>query len=876
VITIATEGFVILPYRGKKVVRTFSTPKPPDVHKNQYSRLVPLNARPQNPDTSDELSMHDLLKELSSRGIPFSSTATKRELLRLLRQPDDDYYFETGNTVNKRQQRRERRKSTSSKETSKKEEDESSDYYFIEKEGDYGFNAYDKDKMVSPRERRRRRRREEATSSSFWDSPEGNIPRSVVNVGTKASNIAQRKTKEAFKNLMELTFDEEYEDAAPPRKQKRSPRRQQERYRPRSKYKTKEVSSVRRQPEIDLNPETSTEFVQFRTGDSKNFSNQPPSEMTTTKSPPNEPRQQQERDRPCSNYERKQVSFGRPQPESDLEQEAPSERMQSRSADSKNIPKQPPPEIWRTKAPPKEARNIREILQELDQLGISYAPTASRQELEDLLRGQNYSTTDASPPPSSKTESTDASSTILYYHEENKSEYIIGDDEKATWKGVLKKTPKVAYKKARSIPRRVVKKAEQTAQKAQDMSQQTISSFLEDEDTKKSEKEIAVMDAVIEDYSRDSAIPNEEEDERIVEAEPIPQEEWQARARAKTSTSATTSNPSRHHGFRSKAAQSRRQTTSRRRRPSPRRPQRVRVEEVSPNKYSQKGDDDILRLLPGDEEQPRRHRMRSRSDRQNRRIYSPYGEGSHDDGDGYDYYVDGVDNMGHFVTNTLDSFLWGHDGDSRRYSYRLPKRGKKKGSGHWKDRMEEQFDQILGIHEGGKHYDRWANEELEDDRNATGTDAVSYARGRSSRNKGGGKRIRSRPVWEEEGSLLSVLFGSGEDALRRNSHLYHSSSSLGIVGSNGSILRFSRSLVQSFTVVAGSLGRWASVRGSLPQPLIMVSILSAVLSARPGRRFQSVIIATLALRMIGELLHGYMYDNLDFEDDNDDKPRDEY
>ena len=50
----------------------------------------------------------------------------------------------------------------------------------------------------------------------------------------------------------------------------------------------------------------------------------------------------------------------------------------------------------------------------------------------------------------------------------------------------------------------------------------------------------------------------------------------------------------------------------------------------------------------------------------------------------------------------------------------------------------------------------------------------------------------------------------------------------------------------------------------------MVSVLSVGLSARPGRRFQTIVLSVLALRMLGELLHGYMYDDLDFEDGDDD------
>ena len=299
--------------------------------------------------------------------------------------------------------------------------------------------------------------------------------------------------------------------------------------------------------------------------------------------------------------------------------------------------------------------------------------------------------------------------------------------------------------------------------------------------------------------------------------------------------------------------------------------------------YKMEEDDGILKLPPSGyssnskrTRRARRPRPTSSYESSNRRVYSPYQQSSNtwDPNDGTnDYdpiegeYRDGADNVGHFVANTIDSFLWGREeGYHQQPKRKRRQRGGHRRSGHWKDRMEEQFDQFLGIHEGGKYYDRWAYQQDIDDKNATGTDAMSYARGRARRKNS----RRSRPVWEEDGSLLSVLFGTGEDAFRRNSRLYRSSSRLKGAGNGGSVLRLSRSLIQSFTVLAGSLGKWASVRGSLPQPVIMVSVLSAGLSARPGRRFQTIVLSVLALRMLGELLHGYMYDDLDFEDGDDD------
>ena len=86
--------------------------------------------------------------------------------------------------------------------------------------------------------------------------------------------------------------------------------------------------------------------------------------------------------------------------------------------------------------PPKR-QSIQEILTELDKMGISYSPTSSRKELEELLLSSATSTNGG-----------DAD-----------------DDEKASWRGLWQKTSKVASKKTKSIPRKIVDKAERTAQR---------------------------------------------------------------------------------------------------------------------------------------------------------------------------------------------------------------------------------------------------------------------------------------------------------------------------------------------------------------------------------------------------------------------------
>ena len=169
--------------------------------------------------------------------------------------------------------------------------------------------------------------------------------------------------------------------------------------------------------------------------------------------------------------------------------------------------------------------------------------------------------------------------------------------------------------------------------------------------------------------------------------------------------------------------------------------------------------------------------------------------------------------------------------------------------------MEEQFDFIMGIHQDGKYYNRWLGQEFEDDEAAEGTDAVSYARGRSP-NQRRKKRIATRPVWEERDSLLGILFGVDDP-------------SPSFVGS-GSMLKILRTLLRSSAILMSGVCRWASVRGTLPKPVVVVGALSALLCSKPGGRVRNLVLSLLAVRALGELLHGYMYNDDDFWDHSED------
>ena len=83
---------------------------------------------------------------------------------------------------------------------------------------------------------------------------------------------------------------------------------------------------------------------------------------------------------------------------------------------------------------------------------------------------------------------------------------------------------------------------------------------------------------------------------------------------------------------------------------------------------------------------------------------------------------------------------------------------------------------------------------------------------------------------------------------------------------SGSLVRILQTLLKSSGLLAGGVSRWASVRGSLPQPVVVVGVLSAALSSRPGSRIRNVFLTVLAIRATAEILHGYMYDDDEFWD----------
>ena len=253
-----------------------------------------------------------------------------------------------------------------------------------------------------------------------------------------------------------------------------------------------------------------------------------------------------------------------------------------------------------------------------------------------------------------------------------------------------------------------------------------------------------------------------------------------------------------------------------------------------------------------------------------RRIYSPYDEMDLPS----QVYRDSIDRFADFLVSTTDKILWGpldddDSGDASASKSKKKKHPKGRTSGvrpdgdriSWRDRAEERFDSMLGIHENGEYYNRWGREEEEEELEEHGTDALSYARGQSPKKKTRGRRkgkVYDKPFWDVE-STISSLFG-------RTPPPGYGGIGLGKVGN---ILPILKAVTKSLVVLGSNACEWATVRGSLPQPVVVVGIFSCTLSARPGRRLLALAVSLFAFRIFGELIHEGLYGDLDWEDDDE-------
>lgn len=254
-----------------------------------------------------------------------------------------------------------------------------------------------------------------------------------------------------------------------------------------------------------------------------------------------------------------------------------------------------------------------------------------------------------------------------------------------------------------------------------------------------------------------------------------------------------------------------------------------------------------------------------------KRVYSPYGANpeiknpgaeAEDDRDVVDRVVD-------FLADTADKFMWGKFDEqlgSKQWnassSPSKPRSRPRHQRRHWKDRLEEQLDSVLGLHEDGGFYNKWAAREEKEKREENGNDAFSVAQGRQPKKER--KALYDKPIWEEEGNLISLLFGrtrSGRNLLFDNRLGFES----------GSVLLLFRAALKSFLLVGSYLCRWASTQGALPQPVVVMGVTAAAVCSRPRQRMMAIVVTLLLLRTVGELLHGYAYGPEGWEDESDDE-----
>ena len=74
--------------------------------------------------------------------------------------------------------------------------------------------------------------------------------------------------------------------------------------------------------------------------------------------------------------------------------------------------------------------------------------------------------------------------------------------------------------------------------------------------------------------------------------------------------------------------------------------------------------------------------------------------------------------------------------------------------------------------------------------------------------------------------------------------------------------------MKSSVALTGYVCRWASCRGALPQPIVVFLLAASGISAPRKRRLMTVGLALIATRAIAEALHGYIYGNEDWDDED--------
>ena len=241
-----------------------------------------------------------------------------------------------------------------------------------------------------------------------------------------------------------------------------------------------------------------------------------------------------------------------------------------------------------------------------------------------------------------------------------------------------------------------------------------------------------------------------------------------------------------------------------------------------------------------------------------RQVYNPYGSDPVDTRDPFDRFGDAI-------ADAAEAVIWGplegdqeaDDGGKESVRRRRPEKKHSSKARFWKDRMEEQIDYMLGIHDDESSYDNWENE--------VGGERQHTERSNKFINDAKKKKQSKKlPIWEEEGSLVSLLFGRRPSGGQLKLERFFEQE----IGTNV-LTKLISSIMKGGLIFASYVCRWASVRGAIPQPVVVMAVASAIVSARrPRQRINMVILTLVVIRTLGELIHGYIQGDQDWEDNN--------
>lgn len=168
-------------------------------------------------------------------------------------------------------------------------------------------------------------------------------------------------------------------------------------------------------------------------------------------------------------------------------------------------------------------------------------------------------------------------------------------------------------------------------------------------------------------------------------------------------------------------------------------------------------------------------------------------------------------------------------------------------------------------------------------------------------------RPEEEPIWRERGSIASLLFDGSPSSWRKNmqrknkntlevrqlicEHVvsnkppvtFHPTNNAVLIkklllspaGRERTITSLMVYITRSSFSIFGNLCRWAGVRGTIPQPIVVVIVSAVILSSYRQQKMLSLGLTLLAIRMIGEFVHGASHGN-EFWDDEYDKENHEW